>query len=161
MLGRILTGSLIHLWILIYSHWPRKPFRNSHRKCSVENGVIKKVEKFTGKYLCQSLFFNNAVRPGLRPATLLKKKLRHRCFPVKSAKFLRTPFLYNTSSRLLLILYCIENFTLYVNSVIWKFFNLKGLNQCILCMTGFLVLQNEIERKKKTFWIKNWNIKDI
>ena len=29
---------------------------------------------------------------GLRPATLLKKRLWHRCFPVNFAKFLRTPF---------------------------------------------------------------------
>ena len=34
---------------------------------------------------------------GLRPATLLKKRLWHRCFPVNFAKFLRTPFLQNTS----------------------------------------------------------------
>ena len=39
---------------------------------------------------------------GLGPATLLKKRLWHRCFPVNFAKFLRTPFLQNTSSRLLL-----------------------------------------------------------
>ena len=37
-----------------------------------------------------------------RPATLLKKRLWHRCFPVNFAKFLRTPFLQNTSGRLLL-----------------------------------------------------------
>ena len=29
---------------------------------------------------------------GLRPATLLKKRLQHRCFPVNFANFLRTPF---------------------------------------------------------------------
>ena len=29
----------------------------------------------------------------LRPATLLKKRLWHRCFPVNFVKFLRTPFL--------------------------------------------------------------------
>ena len=28
----------------------------------------------------------------LRPATLLKKRLQHRCFPMNFAKFLRTPF---------------------------------------------------------------------
>ena len=33
---------------------------------------------------------------------LLKKRLWHRCFPVNFAKFLRTPFLQNTSGRLLL-----------------------------------------------------------
>ena len=32
-----------------------------------------------------------------RLATLLKKSLWHRCFPVNFAKFLRTPFLQNTS----------------------------------------------------------------
>ena len=33
---------------------------------------------------------------GLRPATLLKKRLQHRCFPVNFVKYLRTPFLYRT-----------------------------------------------------------------
>ena len=37
--------------------------------------------------------------PGLRPATLLKKRLWHTCFPVNFAKFLRSPFLQNTSWR--------------------------------------------------------------
>ena len=35
-------------------------------------------------------------------ATLLKKRLWHRCFPVNFVKLLRTPFLQNTSGRLLL-----------------------------------------------------------
>ena len=39
---------------------------------------------------------------GLRSATLLKKRLWHRCFPVNFVKFLRTHFLQNTSGRLLL-----------------------------------------------------------
>ena len=55
-------------------------------------------EKFTGKHLCQSLFFNKVA--GLRP--LLKKRLWHRCFPVSFTKFLGTPFLQNNSGRLLL-----------------------------------------------------------
>ena len=38
----------------------------------------------------------------LTPATLLKKRLWHRCFFVNFAKFLRTPFLQNTSWRLIL-----------------------------------------------------------
>ena len=46
--------------------------------------------KFTGKHLCQSLFFNEVV--GLRPPTLLKKRLRNRFFAANFAKFLRTPF---------------------------------------------------------------------
>ena len=31
--------------------------RNSHRRCSVK-GVLRNFPKFTGKHLCQSLFFN-------------------------------------------------------------------------------------------------------
>ena len=44
--------------------------------------------------MCQSLFFNKVA--GLRPATLLKKRLWHRCFPVNFVKFIRTPFLHRT-----------------------------------------------------------------
>ena len=51
-----------------------------------KKGVFVNFAKFTG---------------GLRPATLLKKRHWHRCFPVNFAKFPRTPFLQNTSGRLL------------------------------------------------------------
>ena len=70
--------------------------RNSHRRCSVRKGVPRNFGKFLGKYLYQSLFFNKVA--GLSLATLLKRKLWHRCFPVNFAKFLRIPFLQNTSS---------------------------------------------------------------
>ena len=74
--------------------------RSSHSRCSIKKGVLGNVVKFTGKHLWQSLFFNKVAGP--RPATLLKKRLCHRCFPVSFMKFLRTPFLQNTSGRLLL-----------------------------------------------------------
>ena len=63
----------------------------------MQNGVLRNFTKFTGKQLCQSLFLNKVA--GLSTATLLKKRL-HRCFPVNFAKFLRTPFLQNTTVRL-------------------------------------------------------------
>ena len=37
----------------------------------MKKGVLRNFAKFTGKHLCQSLFFNKVA--GLRPATLLKK----------------------------------------------------------------------------------------
>ena len=43
-----------------------------------------------------------SMKKGLKSATLFKKRLWHRCFPVNCAKFLRTPLLQNTSGRLLL-----------------------------------------------------------
>ena len=69
-------------------------------RCSIKKGVLRNFTKFTRKHLCQSLDFNKVA--GLRPATLLKTRLWHRCFPVSFVKFLRTPFLQNTSGQLLL-----------------------------------------------------------
>ena len=65
-------------------------FRSSRPDVFCEKGVLRNFTKFTAKHLCQSLFFNKV--GGLRPATLLKKRLWHRCFPVNFVKFLRTPF---------------------------------------------------------------------
>ena len=58
------------------------------QRCSVEKSVLKNFTKLTMKHLCHNL----------QLSTLLKKRLWHRCFPVNFAKFLRTPFLLNTSS---------------------------------------------------------------
>ena len=64
------------------------------RSCRLEvfcgKGVLRSFTKFTGKDLRQRLFFNKVA--GLRPATLLKKSLWHRSFPVNFRKFLKTPF---------------------------------------------------------------------
>ena len=57
--------------------------------------------------MCQSLFFNKVA--GRRPAIIFKKSLWQRCFPVNFAKFLRTPFLQNTSGRLLLKLFGLKS----------------------------------------------------
>ena len=51
--------------------------------CSVKKSVLRNFAKFTGKHLCQSLFFNKVA------------------VPVNLAKFLRTLFLQKTSGRLL------------------------------------------------------------
>ena len=79
--------------------------RSSHQMCSLRKGALRNFTTFTGKHLCQSLFFNKVA--GLGSATLLKKRLWHRCFPGNFAKFLRTLFLKNTSGRLFLsVLQC-------------------------------------------------------
>ena len=65
-------------------------FRSSHQRCSIKKSVFRDFAKFTRKYLCQSLYLNKVT--GLRPATLLKRRLWNRCFPVNFAKFLRKPF---------------------------------------------------------------------
>ena len=71
--------------------------RSSNRRCSVRKAVLRNFAKFTGKHLCQSLSIHKIAE--VRPATLLKKRFWHRCFPVNFAKCLRTPFLQNTFRR--------------------------------------------------------------
>ena len=65
-------------------------FRSSRPGLFCRKGALRNFAKFTGKHLCQSLFFDKV--EGLRPATLLKRRVWHRCFPVNFRKFLKTPF---------------------------------------------------------------------
>ena len=67
-----------------------KQSRSSFPEVFRRKGVLKNSANFTRKHLCQSLFFNRVA--GLMPATLLKKRLWHRCFPVNFSKFLKAPF---------------------------------------------------------------------
>ena len=75
-------------------------YRSSRPEVFCKEGVLWNFAKFTGKHLCQSLFFKKFA--GLRP--LLKKRLWYRYFLVNFVKFFRTSFLQNTSWRLLLAL---------------------------------------------------------
>ena len=71
--------------------------RNSRPEVFCKKDVPRNFAKFTGKHLCQSLFFNKVT-------DLLKKRLWYRCFPVNFVKFLRTPILTEHHRWLLLIM---------------------------------------------------------
>ena len=60
------------------------------KRCSVKKGVLWNFTKFTGNTCARASFFNKVA--GLRPATILKKRLWQRCFLVNFAKFLGAPF---------------------------------------------------------------------
>ena len=66
-------------------------YRSSRPKLFCRKDVLKNFAKFGRKDLCQSLCFNKAA--GHRPATLLKRRLWYRCFPVNFVKFLQISFL--------------------------------------------------------------------
>ena len=87
--------------------------RGSHRRCSIKKAVLGDFANFTGKHLCQSLIFNVV---GLRPTTLLKKRLWHRCFPVNLAKFLRASFFTKHRQWLLLCSKCMARFLLHLEN---------------------------------------------
>ena len=91
------------LWFLrpLNGNWHKKTawqiqiVRSSNQRSSVKKGVIRNIAKFTGKHLCQSLFFNKVA--GLRPTTLFKEKDSGTGVFLWILKFLKTPFLLNTS----------------------------------------------------------------
>ena len=65
---------------------PSYLFRSSHQRCSIETLVLKHFTKFTGKHLCQSLFFK------VEACNFIKKATLYWCFPVNFVKFLSTTF---------------------------------------------------------------------
>ena len=71
---------------------------------SGQNALGKHWEKCFYLMLLPAInsFLSDHTSHYIRPAYLLKKKLWHRCFPVKFLKFSTTPFLLNTSGRLFL-----------------------------------------------------------
>ena len=75
--------------------------RSSRPEVFCEKGFLRNFAKFTGKHLCQNLFFNK-----VPPASLLKKRLWHRYFSVNLANFLRTPFSTEHLWWLLLVKLC-------------------------------------------------------
>ena len=68
-------------------------FHNQPLEVVYKKSILKNLAKFSGQRLCLSLLYNKTA--DLRPATLFKKRLRHRCFLLSFVKFLRTLFLQN------------------------------------------------------------------
>ena len=83
-------------------------------RCSVKK--FTKFTKFTGKHLCWSFFFKVT---DLRPKTLFKKRLQHRCFQVSFLEFFKNTFLKNPSGGC----FCIKDLFLS------KFCNEKSFKQ--------------------------------
>ena len=92
--NRDFTHNIFHwcIWTMI-----QKQSEEVANRRYVKKKLLKIFAKFTEKQLRQSLFFNKAA--GMRPeaCNFSKKRLWRRCFPVNFAKFIRTPFLQNTS----------------------------------------------------------------
>ena len=83
---------LFLMFLICYSSYMIPPCRISRPKvfCKKMFFIISQISQ---ESTCANLFLNKVA--DLRPATLLKKRLWHRCFPVNITKFLRT-FFYRT-----------------------------------------------------------------
>ena len=68
--------------------------RSSRPEVFYKKGVVKNFAKFTGKHLCQSLFFNKVA--GLNPATLLKKETLEQVFSCEFCEISQNIFSYRT-----------------------------------------------------------------
>ena len=130
LFGKHSTSYCIHNW-----SWHVIIIKITHRTNCPEvfckKVVLRKIAKFTAKHLC------------LRPATLLKKRLWHRCFPVNFAKFLRLPFLQNSSKPLLLY-----------SETFWKkkiiLHDLFGKKEIIFCSLSVFQNFTQIEETQYT-----------
>ena len=120
-------------------------YRSSRPEVFCKKGVLRNFAKFTGKHLCQSLFFNKVA--GLRPSKREKKTLWHRCFPVNFAKFLRTPFIVEHLWWLLLKIVQKPVFMLSKNLLFGSSHNLNEADRCLqrdiasyISLVSFMVL---------------------
>ena len=100
-------------------------FKNAEavvRRSSVKKLFLELSQNSQEKTPVSESFFNKVA--SLRTATLFKKRLWHRCFPVNFAIFLRTPFLTEqlrwlllklSLSKSLVVQRCIQNQAKYLN----------------------------------------------
>ena len=96
-------------------------------------GVLKNFAMFTGKTPVLESLFNKYA--GLKACNFIKKRLQHRFFPVKFAKFLRTPFL--TEHVRWLLLEISHELSLYC---IWEQWMVSFRGTYWLCSVYFILL---------------------
>ena len=63
--------------------------RSNHQRCSIKKGVLKNFTKFTGKHLCQRLFFNKV--PG-QACNFIKKESLTQVFSCEFCKNFKNTF---------------------------------------------------------------------
>ena len=79
------------IYSFLGSYWADAASGGSRWQMFFKTVVLKNLANFTGKHLCWNLFLIKLQASGL--CKFIKKRLQHRCFAVKLAKFLRIPFL--------------------------------------------------------------------
>ena len=132
--------------------WDRLEKEEVVGKCSVKR-CSWKLHKIHRKNLCWSLFLNKVA--GLRPGSLLKKRLQHRCFPLNLVKFFNNSFFKNISAGC----FCTKGLFLPIfskeKSFKQIFFRLTGWTSSNISfyMTKHKVL---LSKKYSLMWIFNW-----
>ena len=90
----VLKIALIHcvpaLWKWNQQLFFSKLLRSSHRACSVRKNVLRNFAKFTGKHLCQSLFFNKVGKP--QACNFVKKETLAQVFSCEFCEISKNSF---------------------------------------------------------------------
>ena len=146
--GVVLLFSICVFRILPWPFWSSCPERFCRKN------VLRNFAKFTGKRLYQRLSFKK-----FAGQLYLKKSLWHSCFPENFAKFLRTPFLQNTSGG------CIEIFfrsnTLFSKYMGWRAAALQNRTTLLISYKNLrkflvpsinLLLESRMELGEHLFW---------
>ena len=99
-------------------------YGSSHPKVFLGKGVMKIFFKFTGEHPCRSVISIKL------QSNFIEITLPHGCSPVNSLHIFRTPFLKNTSKRLLPIhtwklQVCLNEYELLVETRRWRVKNKK------------------------------------
>ena len=138
-------------------------FRSSHQRGSVKK-VFLEISQNSQENTCARVSF--LIKLQNKPVTLLKKKrLWHRNFLMNFVKFLRTPFLQNTSARLLLNVFRSEE---KVKTSIEIFLrktqhSVEGLFQSCSCQFWLTIFSNN--RWTHINWfssqLQSWNCYEI
>ena len=102
--------------------------------CATLNSSIENLTVF-------KLFFEQEIIY-MKACNFIKKRLQRRCFPVKFAKFLRTPILKNICERLLLVL-------------ITPFFNVSKILWRALCIILEALSKDMKNRRTQFFYGRN------
>ena len=99
-------------------------YRSSHQRCSIRKGVFRNFVKFTKKTTCTRVSF----------------LIKFMWISVNFRKFLRTPFLQNTSGRLFLFLSSVWSWEQLLTNCRWRIssFSKKVLaSKTIFCILTF------------------------
>ena len=121
---------LFYVTTILQKNIVMPPFRSSRPEVFYKSVFLTNLQNHAKKETDRSLFLNKAEK------ALLKKRLRHRSFPVDFAKFSGIPFFQNTFSDCSLSLICRVVFiNLHLISSLFRYFivvsNTSGSNVCL------------------------------
>ena len=113
-------------------------FRSSHQRCSMKEGVLSNFAKFTGKHLCQSLFFNKVAGLRSQACNFIKKETLAQVLSCEICEISKNTFFTENIRAAASV--CIGSGRLEVfckKGVLKNFEKFTGKHLCCLCRSLF------------------------